>query len=324
MQEIFGKITIIIPCWNEANCIRQILFEIDNTISKNFKMSEYEIVIVDDGSTDDLITSIKETSKEVWRTRFRLKLIQLRTNYGKDSAILAGFEHSSIKSELFLIIDADGQHPPSMIPIMYETINSQEELDQVVGFRKGKQEHTLVHLAGSALYSLLAKRKKTGSVESDYRIIRRKIFQDVSNMSDSKIHLQSIIRDTGAATQSIEYTIGKAYYHKKHHRKSRWSLLRLFDYALVALLSGKESILKFFVVVFTINLTSAGFLIGMTVVRTLQTKVRSGTSTILIVNSLYFAMLASLLFLVLIYLRLILSESKQRPLYLIKRIEEII
>ena len=69
-------------------------------------MSDYEIVIVDDGSTDDLTTSVKEISKKVWRTGFRLKLIQLRTNYGKDSAVLAGFEHSNVNSELFFIIDA--------------------------------------------------------------------------------------------------------------------------------------------------------------------------------------------------------------------------
>ena len=324
MREIFEKTTIIIPCWNESNCIQQIVREIDNTISEKYKLSDYEIVVVDDGSTDDLVTSVKEISKKESRTGFRLKLIQLRTNYGKDSAVLAGFEHSDLKSELFFIIDADGQHPPSMIPNMYEMIISHAELDQVVGFREGKQEHNLVHLAGSALFSILAKRKKTGAVESDYRVIRRKILQDVSNMSDSKIHLQSIIRDTGAITQAMNYTIGTAYYHKKYQRKSRWSLLRLFDYALIALLSGKESILKFMTVVFTINLTSAGFLIGLTVLRTLQTGVRSGTSTILIVNSLYFAMLASLLFLVLIYLRLILSESKQRPHYLIKKIVEII
>lgn len=324
MQEIFDKVTIIIPCWNESKCIQQIISDIDDTIWREYESSDYEIVIVDDGSTDDLIASANEISKKESRSGFRLKLIQLRTNYGKDSAVLAGFEHADVNSELFFIIDADGQHPPSIIPNMYEVIKSNTELDQVVGFREGKQEHNLVHHVGSALYSLLAKRKETGAVESDFRVIRRKILQDVSNMSDSKIHLQSIIRDTGAVTQSLKYTIGTAYFQKRHQRKSRWSLLRLFDYALIALLSGKEAILKFITVVFAINFTSAGFLIGWTVLRTFQTGVRSGTSTILIVNSLYFAMLASLLFLVLIYLRLILSESKQRPLYLIKRIVEII
>ena len=119
MQEIFDKVTIIIPCWNESKCIQQVVSDIDNTIWREFKLSDYQIVIVDDGSTDDLITSVKEISKKESRTGFRLKLIQLRTNYGKDSAVLAGFEHGDVNSELFFIIDAYGQHPPSIIPNMY-------------------------------------------------------------------------------------------------------------------------------------------------------------------------------------------------------------
>lgn len=64
MQEIFEKVTIIIPCWNESKCIQQVVSDIDNTIWREFKSSDYEIVIVDDGSTDDLITSVKEISKK--------------------------------------------------------------------------------------------------------------------------------------------------------------------------------------------------------------------------------------------------------------------
>lgn len=324
MQEIFERVTIIVPCWNESISIVYLVEEIDKIISDNFKSSNFEIVVVDDGSTDDLISSVKKISKAQLRAKFRLKLVQLRSNYGKDSAILAGFEQSAVESDYFCIIDADGQHPPSMIPEMYRVIKAEAELDQVVGFRQGSQSHSVARFLGSVIFSKLTKRDESGSVESDYRVVKRRILQDVLNMKGTKFHLQSIIHDTGAMTKRILYTVNAGYHPKKQQRKSRWTLLRLIDYALIALLSGKESIFKFMVSVFTVNLFSAAILIGLTIVRTIQTGNRSGTSTILIVNSLYFAMLASLLFLVLIYSRLILAESKQKPSYLVNKVLDII
>ena len=324
MELLFSSVAIVIPCRNEVSQIPTLVTEIDQVISSSFESSEFEIIVVDDGSSDNLFDEILGLRSQSWLSKFTLQIVQLSKNYGKDNAILAGFQHLDASSELIFIIDADGQHPPTLIPDMFIAIKKNAGVDQVVAFRGPNSYQSYFRSRIGNLFSILNKRKYGNTSETDFRVIRREIVERLLLFKESKIHLQELIAATGPSTERIFFDVRSPYLIAETKRKSRWSNLGLFDYATLALLNRQDAILALILWTFAINTICAVGLISATIARTLSTGDRSGTSTILIVDSLYFIMVVVMLFLVLLYVRQTLLEVKQRPRYFIKRIKKVL
>ena len=323
MNNEFTKVSIIIPCMNEEHYLANLVTLIDLTISENFSKSDYEIIIVDDGSTDGTARAAMELSNSAWSSNFKIKLIELRQNYGKDAAILLGVENTNLESDYIVFIDADGEHPVTLIPDMYQEITGNDYIGQIVAYRIGNPKQSLFRRVGNYFYSKLSVRDFHGGFETDYRIIRRYLMHDVALLSGNRVHLQSAILMQNPETRKVFFSPQEITDKQEIARKSRWSNLRLIDYASLSLLKSGDAILKPLLIVLAFNISMAGLLIMLTVFRTFQTGSRGGTATILIVLSLYFVMQMFLTFIGLMYLRLILLETQKRPKRLIKKISEV-
>jgi glycosyltransferase involved in cell wall biosynthesis len=324
MNNVFAKVSIIIPCMNEEQYLTNLVRLIDQSISESFEKSDYEIIVVDDGSTDGTIEEAKALSNHLWKTHFKMKLIELRQNYGKDAAIISGVENADLESEFIIFIDADGEHPVNLIPGMYHEISGNDLIGQIVAYRIGSLGQSFFRGIGNFLYSRLSAREYNGGLETDFRIIRKYIMDEVASLIGNKVHLQSAISKQAPATQKVLFHSAQITSNNAISRKSRWSNLRLIDYAALSLLKGSDAILKPILILFSINLSAAGLLIFFTVVTSIQTGSRSGTATILVVQSLYFIMQVFMMFIGLMYLRLILVETQKKSRVLIKRISEVI
>ena len=103
-------ITILIPVFNEEENLHELNVQITNTM-KNTK-EKYEILYVNDGSKDNSMDIIKQLQKKDRRIAY----IDLSRNYGKEVAMAAGFDHA--RGDAVIILDADLQDPPELIPIM--------------------------------------------------------------------------------------------------------------------------------------------------------------------------------------------------------------
>ena len=114
-----GLISIIIPLFNEENTIENLLKQIPNHY-------QYEIIVVNDGSTDESVKRIKQLSDS------RIKLINHRKNLGYGEALLTGFDH--VSGEVIVTIDSDGQHDPNEIPKLIQPILN-DKADLVIGSR---------------------------------------------------------------------------------------------------------------------------------------------------------------------------------------------
>ena len=106
------KISVIIPCFNESENINKTFNRIYECVSKFCK--NFEIIFVDDGSTDDSFSKLFLLSKE----NIELKIVKLSRNFGHQNAIFAGLEQSS--GDCIFIIDADLQDPPELFEEMYK------------------------------------------------------------------------------------------------------------------------------------------------------------------------------------------------------------
>jgi len=124
-------LSIVVPLYNEEESIEMLIsriLEVGNAL--NFR---YEIILVDDGSTDGTWKKIEFFKKDLPH----LRAIKFRRNYGQTSAMVAGFEYTS--GEIIVTLDGDLQNDPADIPILLDKMN--EGYDIVSGWRKDRKDH---------------------------------------------------------------------------------------------------------------------------------------------------------------------------------------
>src|SRR5947208_447052 len=105
------KVSILIPCYNEEKSIPLLYREILNVVDSHANYS-WEILFINDGSRDGSL----EVMKKLRQQDNRVSYVDLSRNFGKESAMLAGFDY--VTGDCMVIMDADMQHPPGIIPKM--------------------------------------------------------------------------------------------------------------------------------------------------------------------------------------------------------------
>ena len=111
MAVVKKMVSIMIPCYNEQDSLRALHAELTKTLSPINNYS-FELLFINDGSQDKTLQIIEE----LYRNDNRISYIDLSRNFGKENAMLAGFDYA--KGDCLIIMDADLQHPPSLIPEM--------------------------------------------------------------------------------------------------------------------------------------------------------------------------------------------------------------
>lgn len=226
-------IDIIVPCYNEAEVLN-LFFEETSKIIKGIKNYNFNFIFVDDGSKDDTIKIIKKlaTSYE------NVKYISFSRNFGKEAGMYAGLKYST--GEYVIIMDADLQHPPSLIPIMIEGIES--GYDCVAAKRTNRKgEAPIRSLFSNFFYKLSNKLTDIKLVQGavDYRIMSRTMVDAVLTLSESQRFSKGIFEWVGfnkkwIPYENVERTVGT----------TKWSFKSLFKYAIDGITSFSVTPLK--------------------------------------------------------------------------------
>ena len=108
-------ITALIPAYNEEECINELYLRVSSVL-KNINNYDYEILIINDGSKDNTIFILEELHNKDNHVQY----VNLARNYGKETAMAAGFDYA--KGDVVVILDADLQDPPELIPEMFEVM----------------------------------------------------------------------------------------------------------------------------------------------------------------------------------------------------------
>lgn len=209
-------VSFVVPLLNEKNNIRPLVSAITHFIPRYKNNSlNYEIIFIDDGSTDDSLKEISILSK----SDPHIKYIAFTKNFGKEIAMTAGLQYA--KGDAVIIMDADLQHPPSLIPKFIE--KWEEGADVVTGIRKIEKNTNIFrkatsYLSCSILNSISSYKPKRG--ETDFRLLSRNVVDHFNMFTEKSRMTRSLINWLAFPTEYIEFEVparrnGKSSYGLK-------------------------------------------------------------------------------------------------------------
>lgn len=216
-------LSVIVPCYNEEENIRDFYDELlKNTPFFEEKGIEVEILYIDDGSKDKTVEEIKKLHAQDGRVH----LLSFSRNFGKEAAIYAGLQKS--RGDYVVLMDADLQDPPSLLPEMYGYI--EQGYDSVATRRvTRKGEPPIRSFFARLFYRIMNRISKTEIVDGarDYRLMTRQVVNAILSMTEYNRFTKGIFGWVGYETKWLEY---ENIERKKGETK--WSFWKLFVYSL--------------------------------------------------------------------------------------------
>ncbi len=306
-------LSVIVPCYNEEENVRDFYDELcRNADFFHEKQIEFEIIYVDDGSRDQTVSEVKKLHEEDGRVR----LISFSRNFGKEAAIYAGLQ--KCRGDFAVLMDADLQDPPSLLPEMYSYI--EQGYDSVATRRvTRKGEPVIRSFFARIFYKLMNKISRTEIVDGarDYRLMTRQVVDAILSMSEYNRFTKGIFGWVGYQTKWLEYENVE-----RRKGETKWSFWKLFLYSL-------EGIIAFSTVPLTIASVAGGFFCLVAFVIIIVTIIRkllfgdptSGWPSLVCIIMMVSGVQLFCLGIVGQYLSKTYMEVKRRPIYLVR--EEI-
>ena len=217
------KISIIIPCFNEEEALPIYYTEMKKVMDTMKKQTDFELIFVDDGSSDRTYKIMKELHRKDGRCQY----LSFSRNFGKEAAIYAGLQNAG--GNYAAIMDVDLQDPPSLLPEMYRILK-EEPYDSVATRRSTRKgEPKIRSFLSKEFYNVINKISKTEIVSGarDYRLMNRKMVDAVLEMSEYNRFSKGIFGWVGFRTKWLEYEN-----IERTAGETKWSFWKLLAYSL--------------------------------------------------------------------------------------------
>lgn len=300
------KVTILLPAYNEEASFPLIAKCMEKVVRDNSNY-EWEFLMVNDGSTDNTLQQMVK----LHQMDSRYNYIDLSRNYGKEVAMMAGFDYAT--GDALIIMDADMQHPIDVIPEMLKYW--EEGYDDVYAQRQNSHESWLKRKTSHWYYKLLQSltrvpiQKDTG----DFRLLDRSCVEALKQMRESERNTKGMYSWIGFRKKGIFYQ-----QQERQEGKSKWSVMSLVNLALNGILSYTTAPLRLASVLgIIVSLAAFLYLIYIIIVTNLYGDPVQGYPTIMV--TILFLGGVQLLSLGILgeYLGRVFNEVKHRPGYFV-------
>ena len=211
-------LSVIVPCYNEAENIRLLV----DQLQKALEPMQYEVIFVNDGSTDHTGQMIKLEMA----TNNKIGYITFSRNFGHQAAIKAGIDHA--KGNCIVTMDADMQHPPDMIKEMIRLWEDGYEI--VTAVRKNTEQLGWFKKITSRLFYWLLSKLSDHKVVfdgADFRLFDKKVAQVIRNMAEQDLYLRGIFSWVGFKQTTIDYQEGTRAFGKTKYSTKKMLQLAL-------------------------------------------------------------------------------------------------
>ena len=296
--------SFIIPCYNEEENIRPMYDEINKVFSScDF---EYEMVFVNDGSVDGTAKEIKKLVKD---GSAKVIFLDFSRNFGKEAAIFAGLENCN--GDFAAIIDGDLQQPPEVAHEMLKIMLDRPDCDCVCAYQEKRIEKSFISFLKKSFYKVINKLTDVNFVSdaSDFRVMRRNMIDAILSMKEGVRFSKGIFAWVGFHTVFIPYRA-----RERRAGKTKWNMRSLFKYAFDGIVSFSAKLLK---IPGWLSLMSFAAAIAFLIVRTCMGGFNEVSMAIFVMLFMSGVLLFGLS-IACVYLNRSYTESKHRPIYVLR------
>lgn len=301
------KISIIVSVYNEE----EVLFEFYRETIKVLLLIEnpYEIIFVNDGSVDGSRGILFKIAKDDENVR----VVHFSRNFGHEAAMIAGIDNAS--GDYLICMDADLQHPPTLLPEMVRKFESGYDIINMVR-TVNKSAGIIKNITSSMFYKVINRLSDIHLVinASDFFGISKRVADVLrSNYREKTRFLRGYVQNVGFNTTNIEYEAGKRF-----AGKSKYSIKKLFRFSMNTIMTFSNLPLKLGIYAGGMAAFLAIIMMIYTIVSFIRVGTPSGYATTICLICFMFSVLFFIVGIIGEYLGLILSEIKDRPIYIVE------
>lgn len=304
------KISVIIPMYQEELVIKECYKRIINVLT-NIKDYDYEIICIDDGSKDNTF----EILREIALNDDKVKVISFTRNFGQQAAVIAGLQ--TVDGDCAIIIDADLQDPPELIPDM---LNLWEKGNKIIyGKRKKRKGESIFKIVSAKVFYKILNKLADVDIPNDtgdFRLVDKEAINMINSMPEHNKFLRGLWSWTGYKQIPFEYER-----EKRFAGKTKYPFRKMIKLAQDGIIGFSTKPLK---VIGTLGIISilSSFVILIYALLSYIFKLNSlepGWTSIMVTVTLFSGVQMLSLWIISEYIGRIYDESKSRPQYLIKK-----
>lgn len=305
------KLSFVVPCFNEAENVAA--FQEATIAAFEGCGYDYEIVFIDDGSTDATMHNLRKLHKE---QKCPVKVVSFSRNFGKEAGIYAGLTHTS--GDYVAFIDADLQQRPEIVRDMVKILDEKPEYDIVAAYQDRRNEGKILSFFKKTFYGLINRLSNVSlkSDASDFRTIRRSVADSIIELAEYHRFSKGIFAWVGYNTCFIPYVACE-----RTAGTTKWNFRNLTNYAIEGIIGYSTKPLR--IATFCGFLTAIASIIYLIVV-VLQKLITGidipGYATIIVLTLLLGAVQLFCIGIIGEYVGRTFEQTKNRPIFIAKEV----
>ena len=302
------KVSILVPCFNEEKSLPVFYAETSQVIDA-LSGYEWELMFVNDGSKDGTLRVLGQLREKDKRVNY----LDLSRNFGKENAMLAGFDF--VSGDCAILMDADLQDPPSLIPEMLQ--EWEKGYQDVYAKRRDRGKESWLRKRFSLLfYKILDHYTRFDILQNvgDFRLLDRQCIEAMKRMRESERYTKGMFSWIGFNKKEIVFDR-----HDRIAGESKWSFRSLFNLAIEGITSFTTAPLRFATIIGSViallSVLAGLFYLLKTIIWGDQVR---GFTTLIVFISLLGGIQLMAIGILGEYIGRIFNEVKHRPVYLLK------
>lgn len=305
------KLSLIVPCYNEAENVE--LFQSETMKAFEGCGYSYEIIFVDDGSTDATLHNLKKIHAA---GKCPVKVISFSRNFGKEAGLYAGLQYAS--GEYISLIDADLQQRPEIVREMVQFLDENPDYDVVAAYQDRRREGKVLSFFKKSFYQIINKMSHVTlqPEASDFRTFRKNVRDSILSLGEYHRFSKGIFAWVGYKTHFIPYTACQRAFGS-----TKWNFGKLMNYAIEGIIGFSTAPLRLATCLGGITgVAAALYLIAVVLQKLIWGIDVPGYATIIVLILLLGSVQLFCIGIIGEYVGRIFEQSKDRPIFIAKEV----
>ena len=305
------KLSLIVPCYNEAENVE--LFQSETIKAFEGCGYSYEIVFVDDGSTDATLHNLKKIHAA---GKCPVKVISFSRNFGKEAGLYAGLQYAS--GDYISLIDADLQQRPEIVRQMVNFLDENPDYDVVAAYQDRRREGKLLSFFKKSFYRIINKMSHVTlqPEASDFRTFRKSVRDSILSLGEYHRFSKGIFAWVGYKTHFIPYTACQRAFGS-----TKWNFGKLMNYAIEGIIGFSTAPLRLATCLGGVTgVAAALYLIAVVLQKLIWGIDVPGYATIIVLILLLGSVQLFCIGIIGEYVGRIFEQSKGRPIFIAKEV----